>query len=108
VDYTLPGGSIGNGSWKWRFHLDGSYRSSQNSNISPNSLYDFTIPSVFLVNARVSLNTSDKMTYSFFVRNITNNPDISGGINDQRFDNPYRLRDVGVPRTIGVGIRYAF
>ena len=108
ADYTLPARVLGDGNATWKFHLDGSYRSSQSSNINPTSIYNFIIPSAFLANARVSLNTSDKLTYSFFVRNITNNPDISGGINDQEFDNPYRLRNVGRPRTVGLGVRYQF
>lgn len=108
ADYTLPAGRLGDGSATWKFHLDGSYRSSESSNINPISIYSFVIPSVFIANAHVSLNTSDKMTYSFFMRNITNNPDVSGGINDQEFNNPYRLRNVGRPRTVGIGVRYHF
>jgi hypothetical protein len=88
--------------------VDGSYRSGQASTISPASIYNFSIPSAVLVNARISLESSAKLTYAFFVRNITNNPDITGGIDDQQFDNPYRLRNVGRPRTVGVGIRYSF
>ena len=61
-----------------------------------------------LVNARISLEASTKLTYAFFVCNITNNPDITGGIDDQKFNNPYRLRNVGRPRTVGIGIRYSF
>lgn len=108
VDYTMPAGSLGDGTWTWKLHLDGSYRSSQNSNINPTSIYQFVIPSVFMANARIWLNATERASYSFFVRNITNNPDISGGINDQEFGNPYRLRNVGTPRTIGLGIRYSF
>jgi outer membrane receptor protein involved in Fe transport len=104
TDYWLPAGALG----KLTLHLDGSYRSAQNSNINPESIYYFVIPSAFVANARLSLDAPGNITYSFFVRNITNNPEISGGINDQEFANPYRLRDVGRPRTIGLGIRYAF
>jgi iron complex outermembrane receptor protein len=108
ADYSLPASVFADGSATWRFHIDASYRSSQSSNINPLSIYNFVIPSAFLANARISLNTSEKLTYSFFVRNLTNNPDVSGGINDQEFDNPYRLRNVGRPRTVGLGIRYQF
>jgi outer membrane receptor protein involved in Fe transport len=104
----LPARLFGVGNATWKFHLDASYRSSESSNINPISIYNFIIPSAFIANAHIALNTSDKMTYSFFVRNITNNPDISGGINDQEFGNPYRLRNVGRPRTVGVGVRYQF
>lgn len=108
ADYTVPARSFGNGTWNWRLHIDGSYRSAEDSNINPASIYEFVIPSVFMANARVSLDSKDNISYSLFVRNITNNPDISGGINDQEFNNPYRLRNVGRPRTIGLGIRYQF
>jgi len=108
INYTLPAGNLGKSNWLWKFHLDGSYRSAESSNIDPTSIYNFSIPSAFLANTRVTLNTSDKIAYSFFIRNITNNPDITGGINDQEFDNPYRLRNVGRPRTIGLGVRYQY
>jgi outer membrane receptor for ferric coprogen and ferric-rhodotorulic acid len=102
-DYTLPAGELG----KLTFHADGSYRSSQASTINPGYFY-FVIPSAFIGNLRVSLNTKETFTYSLFVRNVTNNPDISGGVNDQEFGNPYRLRNVGSPRTFGLGVRYKF
>lgn len=108
VDYNVPARSIGDGSWSWRVHVDGSYRSSESSNINPASIYQFVIPSAFLANARLSLDAKDKISYSLFIRNITNNPDITGGINDQEFNNPYRLRNVGRPRTVGLGLRYQF
>jgi len=103
ADYSLSGDP-----GLWRFHLDGSYRSGQASTINPTSIYNFSIPSAVLVNARISLEASSKLTYAFFVRNLTNNPDITGGIDDQMFENPYRLRNVGRPRTVGLGIRYSF
>jgi iron complex outermembrane recepter protein len=102
-DYTLPVGPVG----KLTFHADGSYRSSQTSNINPGYYY-FVIPSAFIGNVRVSMNTKENITYSLFVRNVTNNPDISGGLDDQEFGNPYRLRTVGTPRTFGLGVRYKF
>ena len=104
IDYTVPA----NGGWKWGYHLDASYRSSQNSNINPASYFQFVIPSATLLNGQVSLETSKSLSYQFFVRNITNNADITGGVNDQMFSNPYRLRMVGRPRMIGVGLRYRF
>jgi outer membrane receptor protein involved in Fe transport len=102
-DYTLPASPFG----KVTFHADGSYRSSQTSNINPGYFY-FVIPSAFIGNVRASLSSKENLTYSLFVRNVTNNPDISGGINDQEFGNPYRLRNVGTPRTFGLGVRYRF
>ena len=108
LDYTLPGGAVGNGEWTWNMHLDGSYRSSQNSNINTASYFQFVIPSAFIANARLSLATSKRMSYQLFVRNLTDNADITGGVNDQMFQNPYRLRIVGRPRTFGIGLRYEF
>lgn len=108
LDYSLAAKFLGDGNWAWKFHVDGSYRSSQDGNISPSSIYEFTIPSSFIANARVSLDQTNQFSYSFFIRNITNNPDITGGVNDQEFANPYRLRNVGRPRTVGLGVRYQF
>jgi outer membrane receptor protein involved in Fe transport len=107
VDYTLPATLNGN-TGSWVFHVDDSYRSSQASGLNATSIYYYVIPSAFLANARVSLNTTNNMTYSLFVQNITNNPDITGAANDQEFANPYRFRYVGTPRTFGLGIRYQF
>ncbi len=104
ADYTIPANSMGT----LTLHADANYRSSQASNINPGYYYYYVIPSAFLANARVSLETNTNLTYSLFVRNITNNPDFTGGVNDQEFNNPYRLRNVGRPRTVGLGFRYSF
>jgi iron complex outermembrane recepter protein len=107
VDYTLPATINGNTA-SWVFHADDSYRSSQASGLNSTSIYYYVIPSAFLANARVSLNSPNNVTYSLFIQNITNNPDITGSANDQEFANPYRFRYVGTPRTFGLGIRYQF
>ena len=103
ADYTLPAGS-----WNWQFHADLSYRSSQNSDLNPVSAYQFVIPSAFIANIRASLHSSNHTTYYAFIRNITNNPDVSGGINIQTYPNLYGLRSVGSPRTFGAGIQFDF
>ena len=107
-DYKIPAGSLGGPGSSWVFHLDGSYRSSQSSELSPSSIYSTTIPSAFLANARLSLDTSTNLTYSLYVRNITDNPNRTGAANDQEFANPFRLYNVGRPRTFGLSVRYQF
>jgi iron complex outermembrane receptor protein len=107
ADYSMPT-SIGGAGSSWTMRVDGSYRSSQTSGLSPTSIYYYVIPSAFVTNARLSLNTAANLTYSVFVRNATNNPNISGAANDQEFANPYRMRNVGTPRTFGLGVRYQF
>lgn len=108
VEYTLPATHLGDGGWTWKYRLDGSYRSAQNSNINPQSFYEFTIPSAFIGNARVSLESKAGFSYSAYVQNITNNADVTGGEFGQEFASLYRLRNVGRPRTFGLAIRYSF
>ena len=107
-DYTLPGGVMGRADWTWKFHLDANYRSSEQANISPSSVFNWTIPSTFLANARATLTTSQQWSYDLFVNNITSDTAYSGSEFAQTIPNPYSLRNVSRPRTIGVGLRYAF
>ncbi len=110
-DYTLPGGVIGRADWTWSFHLDANYRSSEQANISPTSVFNWTIPSAFLVNARATLTASRQWSYDIFVNNITSDTAYSGSEFAQTIPNtpyPYTLRNVTRPRTFGIGIRYAF
>jgi outer membrane receptor protein involved in Fe transport len=107
-DYTLPGGVSGRADGTWTFHLDANYRSSEQANISPTSVFNWTIPSAFLVNARATLTTSRQWSYDIFVNNITSDTAYSGSEFAQTIPNPYSLRNVTRPRTIGVGIRYGF
>jgi hypothetical protein len=83
-------------------------RSAQNCNLSLSSIYYYEIVSALIANVRISLSASNKFEYSFFVRKVSNNPYVSGTANTQRFDNPYRLINVGRSRTIGIGLRYQF
>jgi hypothetical protein len=76
-------------------------RSAQNCNLSLSSIYYSAIVSALIANVRISLSASDKFEYSVFVRKVSNNPYVSGAANTQQFDNPYRLINVGRPRTIG-------
>ena len=103
IEYTIPVGS-----WKWQLHLDSSYRSAQNSTLVPGSFYGFEIPSAWLANAAVTLSNEGPVNYQFFIRNLSDNPNITGGEADQMFQNPYRLRAVGTPRTVGVALTYRF
>jgi iron complex outermembrane recepter protein len=107
-DYTLPAGVLGRTDWTWKVHVDANYRSSEQANISPTSVFNWTIPSAFIANARATLTTSRRWSYDMFVNNITSNTAYSGSEFAQTIPYPYSLRNVARPRTIGVGIRYAF
>lgn len=107
-DYTLPGGVIGSADWTWTLHLDTNYRSAEQANISPTSVFNWTIPSAFIVNARATLTTSRQWSYDLFVNNVTSDTAYSGSEFAQTIPNPYSLRNVTRPRTFGVRIRYAF
>jgi iron complex outermembrane recepter protein len=103
LEYSIPMGD-----WTWKLHADSSYRSSQNSTLVADSFFGFKIPAATLANASVTLGGKGPLTYQLFMRNITNNADITGGEADQRYPNPYRLRNVGMPRTTGLKVTYRF
>lgn len=105
-NYTLPGALRAD--WIWTFHLDADYRSSEQANISPMSVFNWTIPSAFILNGRVTLATSQRWNYDIFANNITGATAYSGSEFSQQNPYPYSLRNVTRPRTIGLGIRYTF
>jgi iron complex outermembrane receptor protein len=107
-DYTVPEGVLGRNDWVWKFHLDANYRSSEQANISPSSPFNWTIPSAVITNARATLITGRQLSFDAFINNITSNPAYSGSEFVQTIPYPYSLRNVTRPRTIGIGIRYAF
>lgn len=105
-NYTIPGGFRPD--WTWMLHMDADYRSSEQANISPTSVFNWTIPSAFILNARVTLTTSQRWSYNLFANNITSATAYSGSEFAQTIPYPYSLRNISRPRTIGIGIRYAF
>jgi outer membrane receptor protein involved in Fe transport len=105
-NYTIPGGLRPD--WTWMLHMDADYRSSEQANISPTSVFNWTIPSAFILNARVTLTTSQRWSYNLFANNITSATAYSGSEFAQTIPYPYSLRNISRPRTIGIGIRYAF
>lgn len=90
------------------FHIDGVYRSSQEAYIAQASPYNWTIPSSFLGNARVTFAPHGPLEYTGFIYNFTDNPGYSGGQYVQNVVNYARYRNVTRPRTYGIGIRYRF
>jgi iron complex outermembrane receptor protein len=107
LDYSRPSVRFVDRDWTPIIHVEAAYRSSEHSNIDPASIYEFTIPWTFVSNARFSLATSSGSSVFVYVNNITNDPQISGGIYDQEFKNLYALQNVGRPRTYGIGVHYA-
>ena len=103
IDHTL---NLSSGALT--FHIDGAYRSSQSAYIAQDSAYNWTIPSSFLGNARITFAPHGPLEYSGFVYNFTDNPGYSGGQYVQNEVNYARYRNVTRPRTYGLGIRYRF
>lgn len=106
-NYTVPGGLIGPADWKWTFHLDANFHSSEEANIAPSSVFNWTIPSATILNSRVTLTTSPQWRYYLFANNITSNTAFSGSEFAQQIPYPYSLRNVTRPRTVGIGITYS-
>jgi outer membrane receptor protein involved in Fe transport len=89
-------------------HIDGTYRSSQSGFIAQESGYNWTIPSYFMGNARITVAPHGPLEYSAFIYNFTNNPGFSGGQYVQDIVNYARYRNVARPRTYGISLRYRF
>jgi outer membrane receptor protein involved in Fe transport len=107
-DYTLPAVPIGSRNWTWRLHADGVYRSSEQAALGSTSFYNWTIPSSFVTNARLTAAPTDKTSFYLFINNITSDPAYSGSENVQKIPNIYALRNVSPPRTVGLGVSCRF
>lgn len=106
ADYDVP--SLLFQSWDWRFHVDASYRSSEEASIQTQSVYAYTIPASTVVNARVTASPDNHWSYQAYINNVFNNEEISGTVGPQTYSTPYQLRDIGRPRTIGAQLKYRF
>jgi outer membrane receptor protein involved in Fe transport len=108
IDYTVPVALFGHDSWKLTLHTDGVYRDNATGDIDSTSLFYWTIPSSIIINARATVNFATKLGLDLFVTNITGDHAYSGSANVQQIPNPYALRIVSRPRTIGMTLRYDF
>jgi iron complex outermembrane recepter protein len=107
-DYLLPSSMLGTDIYKLTLHIDGAYRSSAAGDIEATSLFYWSIPPSFVTNARASLEFSSHLGFDVFVDNMTNDTAFSGAANVQSVPNPYALRIVSRPRTVGGTLRYEF
>jgi outer membrane receptor protein involved in Fe transport len=89
-------------------HIDGVFRSAQSAYIAEASPYNWTIPSNFIGNGRITFSPNSPLEYSAFIYNFTDNPGYSGGQYVQNVVNYARYRNVTRPRTYGIDLRYKF
>lgn len=108
LDHTVALAMIGAGTWALRLHMDGAYRSATSATILASTPFNWTIPSSFSADARATLVTGGRMSYSLFVNNFTDCLCYSGGQNIQSYPNYSRDRYIARPRTIGITLRYDF
>jgi iron complex outermembrane recepter protein len=107
LDQTVPLPTLASNA-ALKMHVDGAYRSASSATILTSTPFNWTIPSSFEGNARVSLMPGGPLTYELFVNNITDCTCFSGGQNIQSYPNYSRDRYVARPRTYGITLRYDF
>jgi outer membrane receptor protein involved in Fe transport len=89
-------------------HADAAYRSSAPGNIDDTRVFYWKVPSSLISNARASLGLNEHLGFDLFVNNLTSNTGYSGASYVQTVTNPYQLRNVTRPRTVGLTLRYKF
>lgn len=106
LDYRLPLGSTG---WTTVFHIDGMYHSSAEGSIPAVYVSGWTMPSVKMINAKITFDTGHHWSFNIFGTNLTSDPDYSGAVGVQDSPaNTLHYRNVARPRTIGLSVRYDF
>jgi outer membrane receptor protein involved in Fe transport len=108
VDQTVSLPMIGGGVGALELHIDGAYRSATSATILASTPFNWTIPASFSGDARATLLTGGRVSYSLFVNNFTDCLCYSGGQNIQSYVNYSRDRYIERPRTVGVTVQYDF
>jgi iron complex outermembrane recepter protein len=108
ADYNVPKALLGNLGWTLLLHADAAYRSSAPGNIDDTRVFYWKVPSSLISNARASLGLNEHLGFDLFVNNLTSNTGYSGASYVQTVTNPYQLRNVTRPRTVGLTLRYKF
>ncbi|MGA7539151.1 MAG: TonB-dependent receptor [Steroidobacteraceae bacterium] len=108
VDHTIALPMVGAGAGALLIHIDGAYRSATSATILASTPFNWTIPADFSGDARATLETGGRLSYSLFVTNFTDCLCYSGGQNIQAYPNYSRDRYISRPRTFGVTLRYDF
>jgi outer membrane receptor protein involved in Fe transport len=108
VDHTVSLPMIGGGAGALELHVDGAYRSATSATILASTPFNWTIPGSFSGDARATLVTGGRVSYSLFVNNFTDCLCYSGGQNIQSLPNYSRDRYIARPRTFGLTLQYDF
>ena len=108
VDQSVSLPMIDGGAWALMLHIDGAYRSATSATILASTPFNWTIPASFSGDARATLVTGGRLSYSLFVNNFTDCLCYSGGQNIQAYANYSRDRYIARPRTFGLTLRYDF
>ncbi len=108
VDYHVPPAFLMHNDWTLLLHADAAYRSSAPGNIDPTRIFYWEVPSSTVTNARASLGLNEHLTFDVFANNVTSNAAYSGAAYLQQLTNPYQLRNVTRPRTVGLTLAYKF
>lgn len=88
------------------FHVDGNYRSSQNSTVDTTALSFLELPSVFMADAMASFDSGSNWSISLGINNVTDALGYTGVGNTQVVPNLYGRRDVARPRTFFLQLHY--
>jgi len=106
ADYAihLPWGT----DWRVTAHIDGSYRSSAEGNITQSSLYYWKIPSSFMGNTRLTLDAGAQLSVAAFINNFTSNTAHTGSGGVNAVPNIFESFTTVRPRTYGLSTTYRF
>jgi len=108
ADYNVSPALLPQADWTLLLHADAAYRSSAPGNIDSTREFYWKVPSSTVTNVRASLGVNDHLGFDLFANNITSNTAYSGAAYVQTISNPYQLRNVARPRTVGVTMHYKF
>jgi iron complex outermembrane receptor protein len=108
VDYRVPATFLPLNDWTLLLHADAAYRSSAPGNIDPTRVFYWEVPSSTVTNTRASLGINAHLTIDLFANNLTSNAAYSGASYLQQMSNPYQLRNITRPRTVGLTADYKF
>ena len=106
ADYRMP--LAGASGWSLDWHVDGVQRASAPGSIPGLYVSAWTLESVTILNARISLDSGRQWSVDLYGTNLTSDIAYSGAIGLQDVSNTLSYRNVAQPRTIGISARYRF
>jgi iron complex outermembrane recepter protein len=108
ADYNVSPALLPRTDWTLLLHADAAYRSSAPGNIDSTREFYWKVPSSTVTNVRASLGLNDHLGFDLFANSVTSNTAYSGAAYIQTISNPYQLRNVTRPRTVGLTMHYKF